>query len=163
LPLAILGNYKESGGLFFYLWAIGKAKFNLFFGSRKNYPEVIVLEYGADQPGDIKKLVGITEPDVGVVTAVGEVPVHIEFYNSADAIAEEKSSLINNLGPTKKAVLNIEETIDLIKKAEVSEEGYKSIQFKLLGEELTCCLRSNPMMKSELWDRWVIIFPFHAK
>jgi len=109
LPLAILGNYKESGGLFFYLWAIGKAKFNLFFGSRKNYPEVIVLEYGADQPGDIKKLVGITEPDVGVVTAVGEVPVHIEFYNSADAIAEEKSSLINNLGPTKKAVLNIDD------------------------------------------------------
>lgn len=110
LPLAILGDYKTSGGILFWFWVILKAKIRLIFlWSKKNYPEVLVLEYGADQPGDIKRLVEIVEPDVGVVTAVGEVPVHIEFYDSADAIADEKANLVKKLGPTGRAVLNLDD------------------------------------------------------
>jgi len=110
MPLAILGDYDVSGGALFWLRVILKAKFRLLFlWSKKSYPDVLVLEYGADKPGDIKKLVDIVTPDIGVVTAVGDIPVHIEFYDSANSIADEKANLIRNLGPTEKAILNIDD------------------------------------------------------
>ena len=73
--------------------------------SRK-YPEVLVLEYGADRPGDVLRLMGVARPAVAVVTAVGDVPVHVEFYAGPEAVAREKGRLIERLAPWEFAVLN---------------------------------------------------------
>jgi UDP-N-acetylmuramoyl-tripeptide--D-alanyl-D-alanine ligase len=72
----------------------------------KNYPEVLILEYGADRPGDILGLMRIARPDIGIVTAVGDVPVHVEFYANPEDVAREKARLIERLFPGNFAVLN---------------------------------------------------------
>ncbi len=72
----------------------------------KNYPEVLILEYGADRPGDILRLMRVARPDIGMVTAVGDVPVHVEFYAGPEDVAREKARLIERLLPGSFAVLN---------------------------------------------------------
>ncbi len=86
---AIASKLKILTGLFSGIW--------LGFGFRQKYPDVLVLELAADKPGDIKYLSDIVRPKIGVVTAVGDVPVHVEFYASPQAVAKEKSKLIEQL------------------------------------------------------------------
>src|SRR3990167_9568877 len=108
-PLSILGDYRESGGFLFGIGVIAKGLLQLVSPfARRNYPEILILEYGTEKPGDIEKLINICRPDIGVVTVIGSVPVHIEFYELVDAVIEEKSNLIKDLGPAGKAVLNID-------------------------------------------------------
>ncbi|MBI4143148.1 UDP-N-acetylmuramoyl-tripeptide--D-alanyl-D-alanine ligase [Candidatus Uhrbacteria bacterium] len=68
------------------------------------YPEVLVLEYGADHPGDIAYLTAIAAPRIGVITAVG--PAHTEFFGSVERVATEKRRLITGLTREDTAVLN---------------------------------------------------------
>jgi UDP-N-acetylmuramoyl-tripeptide--D-alanyl-D-alanine ligase len=75
----------------------------------RNYPEILVLEYGADKPGDIKYLAGFARPTVGVITAIGAVPVHVEFYAGPDDVAREKGRLIEALPAAGFAVLNADD------------------------------------------------------
>lgn len=59
---------------------------------RKPFPyDVLVLEMGADNPGDIMKFMRYVTPDIGIVNAIA--PAHVEQFGSVDAIAEEKMSL----------------------------------------------------------------------
>jgi UDP-N-acetylmuramoyl-tripeptide--D-alanyl-D-alanine ligase len=110
LPLAILGDYETSRGALFWLGVVLRATLRLIFiRSSKKYPDVIILEYGADKPGDIKRLVRLVRPDVAVVTAVGNVPVHVEYYSSPEEVAREKEKLIENMGAGGIAVLNIDD------------------------------------------------------
>lgn len=76
---------------------------------KQGYPEILVLELAAAKPGDIGYLVDIVKPKIGVVTAVGEMPVHVEFYASPQAVAKEKSRLIEQLPPNGLAVLNYDD------------------------------------------------------
>ncbi|MDD3487192.1 MAG: UDP-N-acetylmuramoyl-tripeptide--D-alanyl-D-alanine ligase [Candidatus Moranbacteria bacterium] len=104
LPLTVLG--LDGGGGSFSQWflAILKAFSIAFFGSREKYPEILVLEMGADRPGDIKYLVDFLHPEAGVVTAVGIS--HLEFFKDKKSIAREKSQLVRTLGKNGVAILN---------------------------------------------------------
>ncbi len=104
LPLAILG--LESGGKNIGRWALIflEAVRIVFFSRRKNYPEILILEIGADRPGDIKYLVDFLKPEVGVVTSIGIS--HLEFFKSKKNIAREKSYLVKSLKKEHLAVLN---------------------------------------------------------
>ncbi len=73
------------------------------------YPEILVLEYAADKPGDIKYLAEIAKPNIGVLTAVGDIPVHVEFYDSPEAVLREKARIIEALPASGLAVLNADE------------------------------------------------------
>ena len=82
----------------------------LVYGYPKSrYPSALVLELGADKPRDIAYLVEIVKPIIGVVTAIGEVPVHVEFYASPQAVAKEKATLIKSLPSNGFAVLNYDD------------------------------------------------------
>jgi len=70
----------------------------------KAYPEILVLEMAADQPGDITYLADIARPDVAVVTAVGES--HLENFGSVENIVKEKQVLIQRLAKDGAAILN---------------------------------------------------------
>src|SRR3989344_384413 len=59
IPITILGDwsrryYDDGPSLLFYLGVLLKGLIGLIY--YPNYPEVLVLEYGADKPGDIKRL-----------------------------------------------------------------------------------------------------------
>ncbi len=71
-----------------------------------DYPEIIILEYGADRPGDIKYLLGIARPNISVITAIGDIPVHVEFYAGPEEVAREKGRLIEYLPVGGFAILN---------------------------------------------------------
>lgn len=60
----------------------------IFF--KVEYPSILVLEVGADHPGDIERLVKWLRPDIAVITKIGDVPVHVEFFDSPEAVRKEK-------------------------------------------------------------------------
>jgi UDP-N-acetylmuramoyl-tripeptide--D-alanyl-D-alanine ligase len=62
-----------------------------------HYPKWLVLEVGLDRPGDIHRLVQWLCIDIAVLTRLPEVPVHVEFFESPQALREEKRSLVKGL------------------------------------------------------------------
>lgn len=115
-PLTILGDWKESGGFFFWLRVLVVAVWHLVRRD-PDYPEVLVLEYGVDRLGDMDYLLGTARPHVGVFTAMGTIPVHVEFFAGPEAVAGEKAKLIHALPATGFAVLNADDALVLEKKA----------------------------------------------
>lgn len=53
--------------------------------------QIAVVEMGMRGPGQIKQLVDIAEPDIGVITSIG--PAHLELLGSIEAIAAAKWEL----------------------------------------------------------------------
>ncbi len=109
LPLTILGNFDQEyyeKGPSLWFWFKVLLVSSLQFLVYSNYPEVLVLEYGADMPGDIKKLASMYKPHISVVTTVGDVPVHVEFFKDANVLADEKSNLVRVLSANDYAILN---------------------------------------------------------
>ncbi|MEE8131435.1 MAG: UDP-N-acetylmuramoyl-tripeptide--D-alanyl-D-alanine ligase [Candidatus Paceibacterota bacterium] len=138
VPLTILGNWPEAElklvsraqpagekklrKLFFWLKVVVSAIIRVFNpcppslrsgagrrARKSGYPQVLVLEYGADRPGDIKKLLEICQPKIGIITAIGEIPVHIEFYSGPEAVVREKSKLVEQMSVNDFAVLNFDD------------------------------------------------------
>ncbi len=60
---------------------------------RKEYPDCLIVEIGADHPGDIKNVVKWLHPDIAVITRVSRTPVHVEFFTSPQQVFEEKAAL----------------------------------------------------------------------
>lgn len=107
VPLTILGQETGEHSIFhwlkvFVLGALGIIR-------SKNYPEILVLEIGADKIGDIAYLVSFVHCQVGVITAIGEIPVHVEFFQGADQVAQEKATLIKSLDKNGWAILNFDD------------------------------------------------------
>src|SRR3989338_4642754 len=78
---------------------------------QKEYPEVLVLETGVDRPGDMDAILSIIEPLVSVVTAIGEIPVHVEFFSGPKEIAFEKGKLARGTLSTGMALLNADDEV----------------------------------------------------
>lgn len=57
-----------------------------------HYPKMLVLEVGADRPGDLARILNIAMPDAVVVTHLPEISVHVEAYASPEAVQEEEFS-----------------------------------------------------------------------
>lgn len=104
LPLTILGIEKSGGkNIFVWLGVILKA-WQLILFTNKKYPQVLVLEMGADRPGDIKYLTSMAKPDIAVITTIGQS--HIEYFGSIENIAKEKISITDNLRKEDFAIIN---------------------------------------------------------
>ena len=97
LPLTILGAPNAWNNPFRWLANIVDGFFLIWFDAP--YPEWLVLEVGADRPGDIRSLSGWLPVDIAVITRLPEVPVHVEFFDSPEAVVEEKASLIDAIKP----------------------------------------------------------------
>jgi UDP-N-acetylmuramoyl-tripeptide--D-alanyl-D-alanine ligase len=95
LPLTILGLPNGWNNPFIWLLDILKGLW-LFIWPHK-YPKWLVLEVGISKPGDMKRVVSWLKTDAVIITAIGETPAHIEFFNSRKHLIEEKSLLINTL------------------------------------------------------------------
>jgi UDP-N-acetylmuramoyl-tripeptide--D-alanyl-D-alanine ligase len=107
VPMTIFG--LETGGRSAFLWFFKFIKILWMIIFRVKYPSFLVLEMGADRPGDIKYLVDFVRPKVGVITALGEIPVHVEFFENPQQVAKEKRSLISSLDENGIAILNYDD------------------------------------------------------
>ncbi len=90
VPLTIIGTKNAWGSLFGWLHVFEEAFSLLIFKS--HYPELLVLEVGADVPGDLAHILQIVQPDAVVVTRLPEMPVHVEAYSDPSAVREEEFS-----------------------------------------------------------------------
>lgn len=152
-PLTILGDFSDEelqvvsrstaagerkiAKAFFWLKVLFWGFFGLFKTAEK-YPEVLVLEYGADHPGDISRLLKIAKPHIAIITAIGDIPVHVEFYSDIEAVVKEKSKLIKALPADGTAILNIDDA-RLVKlmdnlKTRVKTFGYNENADLVIGE-----------------------------
>lgn len=107
LPLTILG--LENGWSNPALWLK-----NIFTGlwliaHTHPYPEWLVLEVGVGKPGDMRATASWLRSDVVIITAIGETPAHIEFFNSRKNLIEEKSELIMTLKKDGLLILNADD------------------------------------------------------
>jgi UDP-N-acetylmuramoyl-tripeptide--D-alanyl-D-alanine ligase len=70
----------------------------------KPHTEVLIVEMGAKQPGDIAEICDLVHPRIGIVTAVGEQ--HLESFKTIDNVRRTKFELIDALPPDGVAILN---------------------------------------------------------
>ena len=84
LPLTIIGVEKTPGrSILGWLGVIWKAK-KLLLKRNENFPEILVLEMGADKPGDIEYLTDLAPCKVGVLTFISHA--HTEFFKTIKKI-----------------------------------------------------------------------------
>ena len=97
VPLSILGLPNAWGNPFLWLKNFFDGFMIAFFS--RNYPEVLVLECGVDRPGDMAALTKWLSPDIVVMTRLPDVPVHVEFFGTPEAVVAEKMELLKALKP----------------------------------------------------------------
>ena len=107
VPLTILG--LENAWTSPFLWAKNIFEGLVLVFLKNDYPDWLVLEVGADHPGDVRNLSTWIEVDVVVITRLPEVPVHVEFFSSPEAVVEEKVSIVDSLKSDGTLVLNIDD------------------------------------------------------
>jgi UDP-N-acetylmuramoyl-tripeptide--D-alanyl-D-alanine ligase len=69
-----------------------------------NSHQVVVLEFGTNQKGDIAWLTKIARPNVGMITNIGEV--HLEKLKSPHGVLKEKTTLFRGLPSRGPAIVN---------------------------------------------------------
>jgi UDP-N-acetylmuramoyl-tripeptide--D-alanyl-D-alanine ligase len=73
----------------------------------------LVLEMGMQRRGDIRRLVELAQPSIGIITNIGVV--HMEFFASQDELAKSKGELVAGLPESGLAVLNADDQyLDLL-------------------------------------------------
>jgi len=110
VPLAILDQEAVGRSVWGWLQVLLAGWRQVLFG-RKDFPEILVLEMGADKPRDIEYLTNLAPCFIGVVTAVGDVPAHVEFFEHNQDVAKEKSYLVKNLPNKGWAILNYDDPL----------------------------------------------------
>ncbi len=69
--------------------------------------EMVLLEMGANQPGDIALLCSLAQPDFGLVLNVG--PAHLQKFDNLQGVAREKAQLLLSLPPSGAAFVNCDD------------------------------------------------------
>ncbi len=104
VPLSILGLPNAWDNPFSWLKNFFDGFMIAFFS--RNYPEVLVLECGVDRPGDMAALTKWLSPDIVVMTRLPDVPVHVEFFGTPEAVVAEKMELLKALKPNGVFIYN---------------------------------------------------------
>lgn len=88
--------------------------------------EMVIIEMGANKPGDIKELSEIASPDYGLITNVGKA--HLEGFGSFEGVKRTKGELYQNIADSNGRVfLNTsnQELMDMAKNLNQSQiEAY---------------------------------------
>jgi UDP-N-acetylmuramoyl-tripeptide--D-alanyl-D-alanine ligase len=104
VPLTILGIKNPWANPLKWLAALYEG-FTIACFSHE-YPEWLVLEVGADHPGDIGRITRWLKPDIAVLTAVPDVPVHVEFFPSVADVLKEKRKLVDACKPDGAVIID---------------------------------------------------------
>ncbi|OGI63629.1 hypothetical protein A2733_00505 [Candidatus Nomurabacteria bacterium RIFCSPHIGHO2_01_FULL_40_20] len=107
LPLTILGVPNGWNNLHLWLRNLAKGLWLVVYPHK--YPEWLVLEVGVGKPDDMRTTASWLRTDVVVMTAIGETPVHVEFFESRKHLVEEKEKLIKTLKRDGFLVLNADD------------------------------------------------------
>jgi len=109
LPLTILGVPNGWSNPMTWLSNIFKGLWLFLNPFGAQYPKWLVLEVGVGKPGDIEQTAAWLKTDVVIITAIGETPAHIEFFESRKHLIEEKAELIKTLKKDGLLILNTDD------------------------------------------------------
>ncbi len=104
VPLAVLGLPNAWNNPFLWLKNLVDGFIIAFFS--RDYPQYLILETGVDRPGDMAKLASWIKPNMVVLTRLPDVPVHVEFFATPEAVIAEKMQLVTALKPDGVIVFN---------------------------------------------------------
>lgn len=104
VPLTILGLENAWSNPFLWAWNFALGAYKIVF--LREYPEWLVLEVGADRPGDIERISRWLKADVVVITGIPDTPAHVEYFPSPEAVAREKEHLVRSLRENGVLVVN---------------------------------------------------------
>ncbi len=127
LPLTIIGVPTAWRSVSGWLRNM-RAGFGLIL-FRKEYPDCLVLELGADHPGDIRTPARWLRPDIAVITRVSKTPVHVEFFPSPEDVFEEKASLATSVKKSGTVVLFADDDKVLSIRDRLTGSGARVISF----------------------------------
>lgn len=96
---------------------------------KSDYPDTLILEIGADHPGDIIDVAKWLSVDIAVITQISDTPVHVEFFASPNEVFEEKASLVRAIKPGGSLVLFSDNEKVMSISGRVADSDIKVISF----------------------------------
>lgn len=143
LPLAILNlpaGYNSYKNWLPVIWRACKSLFNPYF------PKILILSLGVSSPGDMRYLLSIVKPKIGVITNITQK--YLESFNDMDELADEYDIFIKSINKNGFIILNHDnERIKKLSKNSVNNAIYFGLKE---GEEGSknywrCCrIDKNP-------------------
>lgn len=132
VPLTVLGLENAWSNPFQWIKNIFDGLMNACFV--REYPEVLVLEIGVDRPGDMRRFTEWIKPDIVVLTRLPDVPVHVEFFDSPEAVILEKVQLVEALKPDGVFVYNnddeqVRQVVETVRQRSVGYSRYSATDF----------------------------------
>ena len=109
LPLTVLLWEHSPGKNIFKWFGLFIHALTLIFAREEKYPEILILEMGADRPGDIKYLTSIAKPSIAVITAIGQS--HLEFFGTIENVLKEKISILDSLNKDGLGIINSDDPL----------------------------------------------------
>ncbi|MGC8651306.1 MAG: Mur ligase family protein [Minisyncoccia bacterium] len=129
LPLTIIEGQNAKTNIGLWLKNIFHT-LSLVLIKQKDYPQIWVLEMSEDHPHLISYLVRLSHPKIGVISWIGETPVHQSFYSRPEVLQEEMQNLVKYLPKDGTAVLNYDNNLALAAKdktqAQVITYGFQT-------------------------------------
>lgn len=108
IPLTVLGLKTQWNSIFGWLSVIMRGFFVMF---QEKYPDILVLEAGVDRPENMDVFLSLIKPEVSVITAIGEIPVHVEFFSGPKELAFEKGKLACGTAQNGCVLLNADDDV----------------------------------------------------
>lgn len=105
VPATVMSAGEPPRSVRGWLGLLLRGKKQALFGGR--YPSTLVLELAADHPGDLRPLMKLIKPTIGVLTSAA--PEHLEFFGDENDVVDEESLVVRLLPPTGTAVVNIDD------------------------------------------------------
>lgn len=113
--------------------------------------EVLVVEMGMDRPGQIDHLSSLANPDISVITMIGEA--HIEFFGTRDKIADAKMEIVDHLQEDGKFIYDGDEPL-LTERAQKVEQRKSTFGKKDVNTLYATSIKagkSTTLFKTNLW------------
>lgn len=124
VPLTILGLPNAWNNLIGWIENIGEGL--LIPWRSERYPSWLVLEMGVDRPGDIEKFKWL-KPNIVIFTQFPKVPVHVEYFDSPEEVAEEKRKLKEFLRSDGTLIINADDV--RMSEEKTREEGQHLLSY----------------------------------
>ncbi|MBA3789024.1 UDP-N-acetylmuramoyl-tripeptide--D-alanyl-D-alanine ligase [Patescibacteria group bacterium] len=122
VPFTIIGVKNPWTNLFAWMSVFGEGILVLLFPN--HYPKLLVLEVGAEQPGDLAQILKMVKPDAVVVTLLPSVPVHVEAYETPEAVREEEFEPARALVPEAPLIISADDPHALTQASHTETEVY---------------------------------------
>ena len=117
IPLTVIGQSSAWGSWWGWLKVLTEGLFLIIF--KNPYPAWLVIEVGADRPRDIVKVARRIKFDAVAISRLPDLPVHVEFFGSAEEVRAEKLALPRSLPESGLVALNADDQYQMAARSKI--------------------------------------------